>query len=97
MKRQKQYLDALREKTEQLIKDDDSFVVNASLKMADYLVSDRSVTQLQELMKKISQYEFTEFCDIEGELKVGEQFMEFVPDEEFIKKTVIDLFYDPKE
>jgi LCP family protein required for cell wall assembly len=97
MKRQKQYLDALREKTEQLIKDDDSFVVNASLKMADYLVSDRSVTQLQELMKKISQYEFIEFCDIEGELKVGEQFMEFVPDEEFIKKTVIDLFYDPKE
>lgn len=97
MKRQKQYLDALRAKTEQLIKDDEAFVVNATLEISDYLVSDRSVTQLQELMKKISQYDFIDFCDIEGELKVGDRFMEFVPNEEAIKKTVIDLFYDPKE
>lgn len=97
MKRQKQYLDALRAKTEQLIKDDEAFVVNATLEISDYLVSDRSVTQLQELMKKISQYDFIDFCDIEGELKVGDRFMEFVPNEEAIKKMVIDLFYDPKE
>lgn len=97
MKRQKQYLDSMRQKTEQRIADDESFIVNASLSVSEYLVSDRSVNQLQELIKKLSDYEFTDFMDIEGDLKVGEQFMEFTPDAEAVKKMVIDLFYDPKE
>ena len=48
-------------------------------------------------MIKLSDYKFNDFRDLEGELKVGEQFMEFTPDKEAIKQMVIDLFYDPKE
>lgn len=97
MKRQKQYLDALRKKSEQKIAQDNAFAVNASLALAEYVISDRSTDQLTELMKKLSDYTFNSFVDLEGELTVGEQFMEFTPDKEFIKKTVIDLFYDPEE
>lgn len=97
MKRQKQYLDALRQKSEKMIAQDDMFVINASTQIADYLVSDRTVTQLQELINKISQYDFVEFCDIEGELKVGDKFMEFTPDKEAIMDLVIELFYEPKK
>ena len=34
------------------IENDDEFIVNSSLEMSDYIISDRSVTQLQELIKK---------------------------------------------
>ena len=86
-----------RTQTEKRIAEDNTFVINASLSVAEYIVSDRSTDQLQELIKKISDYEFNDFLDIEGELKVGEKFMEFTPDKEAIKKMVIELFYDPEE
>ena len=59
MVRQKQYLNAIYDKAMLRIEEDDEFVVEASVKLADYIVSDRSVNQLQELTKKLSQYELT--------------------------------------
>ena len=56
MVRQKQYLNAIYDKAMLRIEEDDEFVVEASVKLADYIVSDRSVNQLQELTKKLSQY-----------------------------------------
>ena len=97
MVRQKQYLQALYSKTRQCIESDDEFIVEASVNMADYIVSDRSVTQLQELAEKIAAYEFVGISSIEGESKLGEKFIEFYPDEDSIKQTVIDLFYKPKD
>ncbi len=97
MKRQKQYMDALYEKTMKMLETDDEFIVEASLSMSDYIVSDRSVTQLQELGRKFAEYEFERIDDIKGETVRGENFMEFYPDRESVYKTVIKLFYEPKE
>lgn len=97
MQRQKQYLDALREKTEKLIKEDEEFVVRASVEMSEHIVSDRSVTQLQELARKMSDYEFTKIYTLEGKNIKGEKFIEFYPDADSLKKTVIELFYTPKD
>ncbi len=97
MQRQKQYLNALRGKLEQKIASDEEFIVEASLKLSDYIVSDRSVTQLQELARKMTEYEFTDIHTIEGDSVEGEQFMEFYPDADSLKKTVVDLFYKPKD
>jgi LCP family protein required for cell wall assembly len=97
MERQKQYLEALYNKTMQCIESDDEFVVNASLAISDYIVSDRSVTQLQEIMEKASSYEFAGIMSLEGESRMGEKFIEFYPDEEFLMKTVVDLFFTEKE
>ena len=96
MERQRQYIDSLYKKAQECIENDDEFIVEASLKMSDHIVSDRSVTQLQTLANKFNEYEFDEIRTIDGESKTGEQFMEFYPDEDSIKKMVIDLFYKPE-
>ena len=54
MIRQKQYMQALYEKLQLCINNDSEFIVDASLKMSDYIVSDRSITQLQDIAKKIT-------------------------------------------
>ncbi len=97
MVRQKQYLTALREKTVEKLEGDAEFAVELTVKMSEYLVSDRSVTQMQELLNKFSAYDFTETLDLEGESKVGEEFMEFYPDEDSITEVVVKAFYRASE
>ncbi len=97
MERQRQYLNALYKKTLSCIDQDENFIVESTLSMADYIVSDRSVNQLQDLLKKFFSYEFVEINKIDGESKVGEQFVEFYPDRESIEAIVIDLFYEIKD
>ena len=96
MERQQQYLRALYQKTIHCINEDESFIVKASLKMSDYIITDRSVTQLQAQAKKLAEYEFTDILSIQGESKVGEKFMEFYPNDDSIMEIVIELFYEPK-
>lgn len=92
--RQLQYLDSLHDKTKERIKSDDEFIVESILKLSDYIVSDRSVTQLQEIMRKFNEYEFSGIESIKGESKMGEKHMEFYPDEDSLKEMVIKLFYE---
>ncbi len=93
MKRQRQYLSALYEKSSELMKNDDEFVVQASMKMADYTISDCSAERLQSLFEKISAYEFTEIRALEGDIVMGEKLIEFYPDMDSLKKMVVELFY----
>lgn len=96
MERQKQYLTALHSKAKECAEQDEEFIVKASVKMADYMVSDYSVNQLQVFLKKISEYGI-EINSINGKSVLGEKFMEFYPDKDSITQTVIDLFYEPKK
>lgn len=97
MKRQQQYLRALLDKTQQRMATDDEFIVSASLQMSDYIVSDRSVTQLQDLAERFAAYEFEDIRSLEGRSTVGEKYMEFYPTEQSINQTVIDIFYEQKD
>lgn len=97
MIRQRQYLNALYQKTVECKNNDEGFVLNASVKMTDYVVSDCSINQLTELAQTIIDYEFTEIRTIEGDNIVGEKHMEFFPDIESLKKNVVELFYLPKD
>jgi len=97
MERQKQYLKALHSKTLQCIEEKEDFIIHASVRMSEYMVSDRSVNQLQELANKFTTYEFVGIRDIAGESVVGEEYMEFYPDENSVKETVMDLFYKIKD
>lgn len=96
MVRQRQYMTAVYDKTMLEIENDDNFVIEASSKLADYIVSDRSVNQLQEIAKKLSQYKFTEIETLEGESVVKDGLMEFRPDADSIDKIVFELFYKKK-
>lgn len=93
MVRQRQYMTAVYDKAMLKIENDDNFVIEASSKLADYIVSDRSVNQLQEIAKKLSQYKFTEIETLEGESVVKDGLMEFRPDADSIDKIVFELFY----
>lgn len=97
MQRQRQYINSLQTKLLQRIEADEQFVVDASLKLSDHIVSDRSITQLQELARKFSAYTFEGIKTIDGENSLGEKFVEFYPDEASVESTVIDLFYVPKK
>lgn len=93
MERQKQYMAALYDKTIRLVKEDKNFIIDASIKMSDYIVSDRSVNQLQELAKKFTEYEFVGIKSIVGESKKGEEFMEFYADNDSLTEIVVESFY----
>ncbi len=96
MVRQRQYMTAVYDKAMLEIENDDNFVIEASSKLADYIVSDRSVNQLQEIVKKLSQYKFTEIETLKGESVVKDGLMEFRPDADSIDKIVFELFYKKK-
>lgn len=95
MKRQQQYINALYDAFNKCVEADDEFIVNASLKLSDYIISDRSVTQLQALAEKFGEYEFLGIESLAGESVVG-TYMEFYADEQAIKEMIIKLFYIPK-
>ena len=96
MVRQKQYLEALSSKTRQIISDDKSFVSKAGLEMSKFVVSDCSVNKLESYMNKLSEYDLISFLDIDGRTVVGEEFLEFYPNEASVKEVVINCFYTMK-
>jgi LCP family protein required for cell wall assembly len=96
MERQQQYMNALYQVTKDRMTADDDFIVEASLSMSDYIVSDRSVTQLQTLAEKLNQYEFKGIQNIKGESRRGAEYMEFYPDEDALMDLVVRLFYQPQ-
>ena len=95
MERQRQYINALVDKTRECAANDDTFILNTLTTVSDNLVSDCTITQLDTLFDKLSTYEFMPVYTIDGEYVTGEKHMEFYADEDSIKKTVMELIYEP--
>jgi len=96
MVRQKQYVEAFVKKAVQKSKIDEQFVAQTVISMSEYMVSDCSVTYLETLFDKISEYDFKGIGTIEGESVKGERFIEFYPDEDSLKRTVVELLCNLK-
>lgn len=96
MARQKQFLDALFAKTNSLIESDAEFLVKLVDTMDEYVVYDSSDQRLMKYAEKFEEYEFLGIREIEGDSRVGEEFMEFYPNEDSVWEIVIDLFYTPE-
>lgn len=93
MIRQRQYVNALYDKARECHRKNTEFIGQSVLKLTDYIVSDCSVNKLQALAEKISAYEFKGIVEIEGESKLGKEFMEFYPDEDSLMSAAVKLFY----
>ena len=93
MNRQRQYLKALYEKSVKCANENENFIKESAASVAEDAVSNLSSGKLETLLGKLSEYEFVELHQLEGENKVGEKFMEFYPDENALKELVISLFY----
>jgi len=96
MKRQQQYVNALYEKLVSRIRADETFGLTVAAEMDDYVIYDATDSRMQEFAKKFDSYEFLGIRNLEGESKLGEQFMEFYPSEDSIKQVVVELFYEPQ-
>lgn len=97
MKRQRQYVAALRHQALQCMETNQNFILNSISTLNDYFVSDLSTARMQTLADKFAAYELAEIDMLEGRSQVGPEFMEFYLDEDFVKKTVVDLFYQLKK
>lgn len=95
MARQQQYMVALRDKVQELSEKDSEFVIDLLTEISDYIVSDRSVTQMQVLAEKFNQYKFLGIREFEGSSRLGEEFIEFYPDKDSLTEIVIEAFYQP--
>lgn len=95
MERQKQYLSALFEQFNSV---DDSYdLYTTLLEVERYIYYGCSEDQLSAITEKLSGYEYEGALSLEGEPVVGEEFMEYHIDEEALRATIIDLFYDLKK
>ena len=95
MARQKQYLEALHQRSKLCMQEQDGFVSKAALAMTDYLVSDCSGNKLESMLSRFAENQLDTILSIEGDLVQGEQFMEFYPDADHLLQTVIECFYQP--
>ena len=98
MKRQKQYIESMRDELQKCIENDSEFLSDAVLKISDYMESDCSATRLQSIGKRLKSYEFVGLKEIEGEAKTVESddgaHIEFYPDEDKLMQMVVGLFYE---
>lgn len=97
MARQKQYLEALYQRSRQCVQEQEDFVPKAALAMTDYLVSDCSGNKLESMISRFAEQPLDTILSPGGELIQGEEFMEFYPDPDELMQIVIDCFYEPAE
>ena len=96
MERQQQYINALHDKIDAHMDADAEFLVKLVDAIDDYVVYDSSDQKMLKLAEKFEDYEFLGIRELDGEAILGEEFIEFHPDEESIWKIVVELFYSPK-
>lgn len=95
MERQRQYMDALLDKTSEKAKSNVDFIVDSIELLSDYMVSNCSVSELEHFFSDISDFDFSQTLYFEGENRMGDTYMEFYPDENSIEEVVMSLFYEP--
>lgn len=97
MARQRNFINSLIERLRAANEKNDDFAMDLYMKMADYICFNDSETQVKKLIDKVINYEFTGIISIDGELKEGEQFMEFWPDMTDLHRKAINSFYKIKK
>lgn len=97
MERQRQYLTALQKKLTEKADSDAWFATNAILQVSDYLTSDCTAEKLSKIADILGKSDVSEIRTIGGEAKVGQEYMEFYPDEDALQTLVMDVFYEKVE
>ena len=97
MERQRQYMTAFHEQFEKSITDSQELLPLALMEISSYMVSDCTADQLLELYDRLNLCDTADILTLEGEAVKEEKYMAFYPDEELLRATVIDIFYERKE
>jgi LCP family protein required for cell wall assembly len=99
LQRQKQYLTAYISQAKGAIKANPTITVQLYQLVTPYITTDVTVDELVYLAQDAAGYEFTQenIHIIPGVTDVSGRFEEFHPDEEAMKKLIIDVYYTPVE
>lgn len=97
--RQKQYLQAFIEKAKVRVKEDMTLPLQLYAKLSPYMVTDVTADEVAYLAKQALSCRFdpSHMYAMKGEVKQGEQFEEFYPDEEALYELILEVFYEEKE
>ena len=93
MERQRQYMSAWTSQLRDALKQDDNFASSVALDIADSLITDLSVDQLNALGDYFSEYTSNGIVEVVGDSVQGEEYTEFHVDEKALQQQVLDLFY----
>jgi len=96
MERHREYMNGLTNALKEKISSSDTFVLESYEDIAPYLVTDCSATTLSSMMSRYAEFTRGDIISLEGENKVGAEFMEFHADKQKLQGLVIDLFYAEK-
>lgn len=96
MGRHEDYMHGLMSALRRKLEEGDSFVLDLHSKMADYMVTDSSVTVISNLLDDCSRYTMKEIVSPAGENVLTEEYYEFHLDEEALEDLILRLFYAPK-
>lgn len=97
MQRQGKYLQSLYSRLKEMMNTDQLDITDLVLDISPYMVSDMSASVLSDVLTSAFENASGEIETIPGESKVGEEFMEFYPDQDALQAEVVDLFYTPAE
>ena len=95
MKRQRQYLSALKDCAGKCNADDASFIEDAIDIISKYMISDCTVNQLSDYGEKCLNWKDNGISELKGESKKGEKYTEFYADEDALMELVLSLMYEP--
>lgn len=95
MQRQLQYLRAFAEKTMQMTKKDMTTLTKLYSTAAKYSVNNIPISSVTYLASCVlNNGARLEFKNIPGETKMGEEYVEFYPDETQLYEMILDIFYN---
>ena len=81
MERQRQYLDSFQKRAREAFNSDSEFMVKLLEKLSEFLQSDLTAQQLPDFVTQLDSCEISPIRYAEGELKTGELYYEFYPEE----------------
>lgn len=96
MARQNAYLQGLYRQLQGAAQDE-GFLTQLLLELSPYLDTDCTAAQLNDLYRTVVQDRLEVLDAPAGEAVEGSEFMEFYVDEDALRQTVIDLFYEQRD
>jgi len=95
MRRHRAFLHGFEDQMHAAMAADQEFVVKLYAALQDYLVTDIGSGTLTRVAQQCQGYENGGIITVEGEHKIGKnEWMEFYPDENDLRRIVLDLFYE---
>ena len=97
MVRQRQYMEALCQRSKEAASENEKLALDAISAMSDYTVTNCDVAEMSDFFDKLSTYEFRGVRTIKGNIELGKKYMEFKYDPEALKALIVELCCVPKK